>query len=82
VADAAVVGIPDEKWGEAVTALVELRPGQEADEPALLAAVKERLASYKSPKRVITVEAIGRAPNGKLDYKAAKSRVLLEIGAG
>jgi acyl-CoA synthetase (AMP-forming)/AMP-acid ligase II len=81
VADAAVVGIPDEKWGEAVTALVELRPGQEADEPALLAAVKERLAGYKSPKRVITVEAIGRAPNGKLDYKAAKSRVLLEIGA-
>jgi 3-oxocholest-4-en-26-oate---CoA ligase len=74
VADAAVVGLPDERFGEAMTALVEPHVGDVIDEAALIAHVKERLAGYKAPKRVITVDSIGRAANGKLDYRALKER--------
>ncbi len=69
VRDAVVVGVPDEKFGEAITAVVELAPGTELDEPMLIAHVKAKLASYKAPKRVLQVETIGRAPNGKVDYR-------------
>ncbi len=73
VADAAVVGVPDEKWGEAITALVEPHAGDVIVEADLIAHVKARLAAYKAPKRVLAVEAIGRAANGKLDYKRLKT---------
>jgi acyl-CoA synthetase (AMP-forming)/AMP-acid ligase II len=76
VADAAVVGLPDERFGEAITALVEPHAGDVIDEAALIAHVKERLAGYKAPKRIVTVESIGRAANGKLDYRALKDRAL------
>ena len=59
VADAAVVGVPDERFGEAITALVEPHAGDEIDEAELIAHVKEHLAGYKAPKRVVTV-GIGR----------------------
>ena len=55
VADAAVVGVPDERFGEAIRALVEPVGGAEIDEADLIAHVKERLAAYKAPKRVIRV---------------------------
>jgi 3-oxocholest-4-en-26-oate---CoA ligase len=70
VADAAVVGLPDERFGQAITALVELHPDASFEASALIQHVKDRLASYKAPKRIFTVSTIGRAPNGKLDYKA------------
>jgi len=73
VADAAVVGVPDERFGEAITALVEPHADDEIDEAALIAHVKERLAGYKAPKRVIPIRSVGRAANGKLDYKALKA---------
>jgi acyl-CoA synthetase (AMP-forming)/AMP-acid ligase II len=73
VADVAVVGVPDEKWGEAITALVEPHAGDVVDGPALIAHVKARLAAYKAPKRVIAVSSVGRAANGKLDYKKLRS---------
>ncbi|MFK8022503.1 MAG: AMP-binding protein [Ilumatobacter sp.] len=73
VLDAAVVGLPDDKWGEAINALVELHPGAALDEQALRDHVKENLAAYKAPKRVIEISTIGRAANGKLDYKALKA---------
>ena len=74
VADAAVVGLPDERFGEAITALVETRPGAELDEAALIAHVKQHLAAYKAPKRVFADRpTIGRAANGKLDYKQLKA---------
>jgi acyl-CoA synthetase (AMP-forming)/AMP-acid ligase II len=72
VADAAVVGVPDDRFGEAITALVEAHAGDEIDEAALIAHVKQRLAGYKAPKRVIQIESVGRAANGKLDYRALK----------
>jgi acyl-CoA synthetase (AMP-forming)/AMP-acid ligase II len=70
VADAVVVGIPDDRFGEAVTGLVELRPGTaDPGESELVAAVRSRLAAYKAPRRVLVVDSIGRAPNGKVDYR-------------
>jgi fatty-acyl-CoA synthase len=79
VADAVVVGVPDEKFGEAITAVVE--PGSEPiDEAELIAHVKEHLAHYKAPKRVLTIDTIGRAPNGKVDYKRMKAYALDQLG--
>ena len=73
VVDAAVVGVPDERFGEAITALVEPPAGATVDEAALIAHVKAHLAGYKAPKRVIGIATVGRAANGKLDYRALKA---------
>ncbi len=81
VHDAVVVGIPDEKFGEAITGIVELAPGESAEPAELVAHVKGRLAHYKAPKNILFVETIGRAPNGKVDYKRAKQLALGEFGA-
>ena len=72
VDDALVFGVADDKWGQAVTAVVELRPGAEFDEDALRRHVRGQLAGYKTPKRVFAVERMFRAPNGKADYKRAR----------
>ncbi|HSL58131.1 MAG TPA: acyl-CoA synthetase [Acidimicrobiales bacterium] len=80
VHDAVAVGVPDDKFGEAVTAVVEAAPGAAIDEAALIAHVKEHLAAFKAPKRVVVVETIGRAPNGKVDYKRLKSHAAERLG--
>ncbi len=80
VLDAVAVGIPDEKFGEAVTAVVEPRPGEQVDEGALIAHVKTKLAAYKAPKRVVVVDTIGRAANGKVDYKRLKGEAQEHLG--
>ncbi len=80
VADAVAVGLPDERFGEAVTAVVEPAPGQTIDEDALIAHVKTTLAAYKAPKRVVTVDGIGRAANGKVDYKRLKAEAADRLG--
>ncbi|GAA4409171.1 acyl-CoA synthetase [Quisquiliibacterium transsilvanicum] len=72
VEDALVIGVADDKWGQAVTAVVELRAGAEFDEDALRRHVRGQLAGYKSPKRVFAVDRMFRAPNGKADYKGAR----------
>jgi fatty-acyl-CoA synthase len=71
VEDALVVGLPDEKWGQSVTAVIRLAPDHDLDEDLLRRHVRERLAGYKTPKRVLTGEVSLRAPNGKANYKAA-----------
>src|SRR5690606_1342831 len=73
VRDALVVGLPDEKWGMAVTALVELEQSAQLDKEALHEHVKKLLAAYKAPKHYVAVEKMFRAPNGKADYKSAKA---------
>ena len=80
VRDAVAVGIPDERFGEAVTAIVELEPDAVLDEPAVIAHVKQSLAGYKAPKRVLQVETIGRAANGKVDYKRLKTEAVEALG--
>jgi fatty-acyl-CoA synthase len=82
VQDAVAVGVPDEKFGEAITAVVELVPDADLDEAALIGHVKGRLASFKAPKRVLPVETIGRAPNGKVDYKRLKAYAVDTLGGG
>jgi long-chain acyl-CoA synthetase len=66
VAEVAVVGIPDERWGEAVAAFVVPRPGRALDVGALEAAVRARLAGYKAPKIWETVEELPKNSNGKI----------------
>jgi fatty-acyl-CoA synthase len=80
VYDAVAVGIPDEKFGEAITAVVEMDPGGELDEGAVITHVKGKLAAYKAPKRVLSIDTIGRAPNGKVDYKRLKGWAAEQLG--
>ncbi len=80
VRDAVVVGVPDERFGQAITAVVETADGVGIDEAALIAHVKKHLAAYKAPKRILTIDTIGRAPNAKVDYKRLTQYALDELG--
>jgi fatty-acyl-CoA synthase len=66
VQDCAVVGLPDEKWGERVTAVVQLRAGQQAEPDELVAFVKERIGSVKAPKQVAVWGDLPRSKVGKV----------------
>ncbi|MFK8023693.1 MAG: AMP-binding protein [Ilumatobacter sp.] len=66
VTEVAVIGIPDEKWGELVTALVVTAPESTLDEASLIAYTKERLAGYKCPKKVEFRDELARTATGKL----------------
>jgi acyl-CoA synthetase (AMP-forming)/AMP-acid ligase II len=76
VRDAVVVGVPDDRFGEAITAVVELTNGTSLDESSIIESVKGRLAHYKSPKRVVQIDTIGRGPNAKVDYKRLRQHAL------
>jgi 3-oxocholest-4-en-26-oate---CoA ligase len=78
VADAMVVGLPDERFGERVVALVVVRG---SDVPSDLAEhVRRRVAGYKAPRQVFPVEAVERFPSGKPDYAWARERALALAG--
>ena len=66
VSEVAVIGLPDPKWIEAVTAVVVPKPGADLTETALIAHCAERLAGFKCPKRVILTEALPKNPSGKV----------------
>ncbi len=75
VVDAIVVGIPDERLGQAVGAVVQRTPASSLSEAEIVAAVREQLAGYKAPRRVVFVDEIPRSPNGKADLVAARALV-------
>jgi 3-oxocholest-4-en-26-oate---CoA ligase len=72
VTDAVVFGLPDERWGEKVAAVVALEPGATLAEEDLLAFVGERLAGYKKPRRLELRGRLERSPTGKLDMAALR----------
>ncbi|MER7046493.1 acyl-CoA synthetase [Streptomyces jumonjinensis] len=74
VYEAAVVGIPDEQWGEAVQAVVVPRDGAVLDEAELIAFCAGRLARMKKPRAVEVVAALPHNPNGKIDRRAIRER--------
>lgn len=80
VRDALVVGLPDDKWGQAVTAVVSL--DSEVSEDELRAFVATRIARFKSPKRIFFKPDLGRAVNGKADYKTIKAFAEEQAGKG
>ncbi len=78
VAEVAVIGLPDERWIEAVTAVVALKPGARAAAEDLIAHVQAKLAPFKAPKRVFFVEDMPRNASGKLLKRELRARYASE----
>jgi len=80
VYDVIVTGTPNERWGEQVTALVQLRPGASAADDELRETAATQIARYKLPKAFVFVDALVRAPSGKPDYRWAKATASKALG--
>ncbi|MGW7202269.1 acyl-CoA synthetase [Streptomyces sp. NPDC054837] len=74
VAEVAVIGLPDERWIEAVTAVVVPRAGEEVEEAELIAHAREKLAHFKAPKRVLFVDELPRNASGKILKRELRDR--------
>ncbi|HTR90554.1 MAG TPA: hypothetical protein VMI73_02300 [Trebonia sp.] len=73
VAETVVVGLPHERWSEAITAFVVPKPGQTIDPAGLIAALKERLDGFKVPKAVILVGELPKTSTGKIQKNVVRS---------
>ncbi|MFT3854150.1 MAG: AMP-binding protein [Ilumatobacteraceae bacterium] len=82
VHDVVAVGVPDDRFGEVICAVVEPSDGAAPDLATLSEHVKSSLAAYKAPRHLVLVDTIGRAANGKVDYKRLKQVAAAEIAAG
>ena len=81
VRDAVCVGIPDERFGETICAVVEpSASASDVDADDVIAHVKGSLAAYKAPRNVVVVDTIGRSPTGKVDYKRLKALAAERLG--
>jgi acyl-CoA synthetase (AMP-forming)/AMP-acid ligase II len=80
IQDCAVIGLPDEKWGEAVTAFVEVRTGRQAETEELIAFCKDKLGSVKTPKSVEIVGELPRTPVGKIAKKEIRAQYWQNTG--
>ena len=76
VMDAIVVGLPDEKWGQRVSALVLLRDGHTCSEDEISAHCRSKVAGYKTPRSWFFVDSLNRQPSGKPDYRWAKKTAM------
>jgi len=74
VFDVLVVGVPDERWGERVAALLQPRPGRAPTLEALQDHCRALIAGYKIPRELLIVDEVPRLPNGKPDYRVARER--------
>jgi acyl-CoA synthetase (AMP-forming)/AMP-acid ligase II len=80
VYDAVVVGTPHERFGEQVTAIVQVRKGEEPSKEELIEFCARHLARYKLPREILFVEEMVRSPSGKADYRWAKQFALEQLG--
>jgi fatty-acyl-CoA synthase len=81
VADCVAVGVPDERFGEAVTVVVAAEPGTSVD-PERLKNLGDGLARFKRPRHVVVVDTIPRGPNGKADYRWARDTATTIVASG
>jgi long-chain acyl-CoA synthetase len=77
-----VIGVPDERWGEIVTALIVPRPDAEITPEELIAFARERLAGYKLPRRIEFVSDLPRTPTGKVLKHELRSRYARATATG
>lgn len=82
VRDVLVVGLPDERWGQKVAAVVQVEPGQTFDAQAFDRTCRETLAGYKVPKAVFIAPQVQRSPAGKADYRWALSFASAQAAPG
>ncbi|SEO43050.1 AMP-binding protein [Trujillonella endophytica] len=80
VAEVAVIGVPDDKWGEMVTAIVVLAEGEQADEAGLIAHCRGKLAGYKVPKRVEFRDELARTATGKIQKFKLRESFWVDAG--
>ena len=77
VLECAVVGVPDDKWGEAVQGIVVLKPGCEVSEEEIISFCKERIARYKAPKSIDFISALPKTGSGKIEKKKLRDKYKL-----
>ncbi len=80
VQDCAVIGIPDEKWGEAVTAVIELKPGSNLEESEIIELCREELGGVKTPKTIELWDELPRSAEGKVRKKEIRERICKDHG--